>query len=90
MEAPQRINLRYKINLNLRSGVQIKCLPNSLDLLVIRNVTINLRTEKVLIHQRRSQLVESVVKSTKVSALRGQIIALVVARLVTKSKIVQT
>ena len=40
--------------------------------------------EKVIIHQRRNKLVESMVKSTMVSALGGQLIALVVLRVVTK------
>ena len=70
MEAPQRIGLRYKISLNLRSEVQIESLPNSQELVVIGCLTLNLRKKHVRIHQRRSQLVESVVKSTMVSALR--------------------
>ena len=84
IEDPQRIDLRYKISLNLRSRVQIKSLPNSQELVVIGCLNQNLRREKVLIKQWRSQLVESVVKSTMVSALRGRIIALVVAGVVTK------
>ena len=79
IEDPQRIDLRYKISLNLRSRVQIKSLPNSQELVVIGCLTLNLRREKVLIHQWRSQLVESVVKTTMVSSLIGRIIALVVA-----------
>ena len=84
METPQRIGLRYKISLNLRSGVQIKSLPNSQELVVIRCLTLNLRREKVLINQRISHLVENVVKNTMVSALSGRIISLVVERVVTK------
>ena len=72
MEAPKGIGLRYKISLNLRSGVQIKSLPNSQELVVIGCLTLNLRRENVLIHQRRSQLVKSLVKSTMVSALRDE------------------
>ena len=68
MEAPQTIGLRYKIILNLRCGVQIKSLPNSQELVVIGCLTLNLRIENVIIHQRISQLVECVVKSTTVSA----------------------
>ena len=90
MEAPQRIGLRYKIILNLRSGVEIKSLPNSQELMVIGFLTLDLRREKVLIHQRRSQLMESVVKRTMLSALRGWIIVVVVARVFTKLQIVQT
>ena len=90
MEAPQRNRLEIKIRLNLRSGVQIKSLQNSQDLVVIGCLTLNLRREKVLIHQRRRQLVEGVVKSTMVSALRGWIISFVVPRVVTKLEIVQT
>ena len=84
MEVIQRIGLRYKISLNLRSGVQIKSLQNSQELVVIGCLTLNSRREKVLIHQMRSQLVESVARSTMVIALRGRIIALVVERVVTK------
>ena len=84
MEAPQLIGFRYKISPNLRSGVQIKSLPISQDLVVIRCLTLNVRRERVLINQRRIQLVESVVKNTMVSALRGRIISLVVERVVTK------
>ena len=63
MEAFKGISLRYKISLNLRSGVQIKSLQNSEDLVVIGRQTLNLRREKVLNHQRRRQVVESVVKA---------------------------
>ena len=83
-EASERIGLRYKIFLNLRSGVQIKSLPNYQELVVIGCLTLNLRRENVLIHQRISQLVECVVKKSMAIALKGRIIALVVARAVTK------
>ena len=84
MEAPQIKGLRYKIGLNLRSRVQIKSLQNFQELVVIGCLTLNLRMEKVLIHQRRSQVVEGEVKRTLMSAFRGRIIALVVDRVVTK------
>ena len=71
IEAPQRIGLKYKISLNLRSGAQIQSISNSKELVVIGCLTLNLEREKVLIRQRRSQLIESVVKSTMMSALRG-------------------
>ena len=90
MEAPQRISLRYRISLNLRSKVKIKSLHNSKQLLGIGCLTLHFRREKLLIHQKRSQIVESVVKIKMVSALRGLIVALVVERVVTKSEIVQT
>ena len=84
MEAPQIIGLRYKIGLNLTSRVQIMSLQNFQELVLIGCLTLNLRMEKVLIHQRRSQVVEGEVKSTLMSAFRGRIIALVVDRVVTK------
>ena len=68
MEAPQIIGLRYKISLNLRSRVQIQSPQNSQELVVRRCLTLNLRKEKVLIHQWRSQLVECAVKSSMGSA----------------------
>ncbi len=84
MEAPQKIGFKYKISLDLRNAVQIKSLPNFQELVVIGCLTLNLRREKVQIHQMRSQLVESVVRNTMMIALRGPIIALVVARVVTR------
>ena len=90
IEVPQRIGLRYKTSLDLRSRFQIKSLHNLQELVVIGCITLNSRREKVLIHQIRSQLVESVVKITMVIALMGWIIALVVERVVTKWDIVQT
>ena len=84
IEALQTIGMTYKISLNLRTKDQIKSLRISQDLVVIGCLTINLRREKVLIHQRRSQLVQTVLKSTMVSALRGWIIVLVVERRVKK------
>ena len=62
IESSQRIGLIYKININVRRRVQIKSVPNSQYLVVIGCLTLNLRREKVLIHQKRSQLVVSVVK----------------------------
>ena len=84
MEALQRMGLRYKISLNLRSGVKIRSLENSQKLVVIGSLTLYLRREKVQIHQRRRELVECDVKSSMVSSLRGRIIDLVVATVVTK------
>ena len=84
MKILQRIGLRYKTSLNLRTVFLINSLPNSQMLVVIGCLTLNSRREKVLIHQIRSQLVESVVKITMVIALMGWIMALVVERVVTK------
>ena len=84
MESSQRIGLIYKININVRRRVQIKSVPNSQYLVVIGSLTLNLRREKVLINQKGSQLMESVVKSHMVSDLRGWIISLVVESVVTK------
>ena len=84
IESSQRIGLIYKININVRSRVQIKSVPNSQYLVVIGFLTLNSKRKKVLIHQIRSQLVESVEKNIMVIALRGRIISLVVERVVTR------
>ena len=80
MEFLQRINLKYMTSADLRIGFLIKSLKNSQKLLVIGCLTLNSKRVKVLIHQMGSQLVESVVKSTMLIALRGWIISLVVKR----------
>ena len=84
IEVLQRIGLKYKTSLDLINVFQIKSLPSSQKLVVIECLTLYSRGEKVLNHQSRSQFVESVVKSTMVVTLKGYIIALVVARVVTK------
>ena len=90
MELPQRIGLGYKTSLNFGSEFQIKYLPNSQVLVVIGCLTIYSRGEKVLKTKWEANLEECVVKSTTVIALRVRIIALVVARVVTRWEIVQT
>ena len=84
MEVHQRIGLTYKTSLNLRSGFQIKSIQNSQELVLIGCITLYSIREKVIIHQMRTQRVESIVIITMVICLRGRIIALVVARVVTK------
>ena len=79
MEAPQRIYLRYKISLNLRSGVKNQ-LPTKFPRARPNRVSNpKFKKGKVLIFQERSQLVESVVKSSMVRDVRGRIISLVLA-----------
>ena len=90
MEAPQGIGLTYKKILNLISVVQIKSVQNSQELVVIGCLTLNIIRENVLIHRRSIQLVVIVVKITMVSDIRGGIISLVLAKVVTKLEIVQT
>ena len=80
----QKIGMRYKTSLDLRRGFRIKSLKNSQELVVIGCRTLKSRRKKLLIHQIRSQLVDSVVKSTMVISLRKRIIALVVATVVTR------
>ena len=53
-------------------------------LVVIGRLTLSSIREKILKNQPRIQLLESVARSTMVIALRGQIIILVVQRVVTK------
>ena len=84
IEVPQRIGLRYKTSLDLRSGFQFKYLPSSQKIVVIGCLTLNSIREKVLIHQPRSQVVESVARSTMVIALRGHIIIWVMVRVGTR------
>ena len=84
MKALLRIDLIHKISskFNKRGSNQFPTeFPRASG---DRVPNLNLRREKVLINQTRSQLVDSMVKSTIVSALRGRIIALVVSRMVTK------
>ena len=90
IEVLQIIGFKYNSSLHLRSGFLIKSLLNSQKLMVIGCLTLNSIREKVLIYQMRSQLVETVVKSTTVIVLRGQIIALVVERVITRCDIGQT
>ena len=80
----QRIGLRYKTSVDLTSGFLIKFIPISLRLVCIGCLTLRLKRERVLFHQSRSELVEIVARSTMVIALRGWIIALVVAIVVTR------
>ncbi|TMX04404.1 hypothetical protein EJD97_008955 [Solanum chilense] len=72
--------LEIPASLYLRSGFLIKSLSNSQKLVMIGCLVLNSRREKVLIHQMGSQIMESVMKSTMVISLRGQIIALIVER----------
>ena len=81
MEVLQIIGLKYK-TLYLRNGFLIKFHTISRRLVITRIINGELRRENLVIHQRRKQLVESVIKTTMVVGLRGQIIALVVERLV--------
>ena len=90
MDVLRRICLKYKTSLDLRRGFLIKYPPCSQKLVVIGCLNINSRRERVLIHQPRSQLVECVARSTMVIASWGRIIALVVARVVTRWEIIQS
>ena len=58
IEVLQRIGLRYKTRLDLRSEFQVKSLPSFERLVVIGYLTLNSKRKKVLIHQSRRQLVE--------------------------------
>ena len=78
MEVLQRIGITYKTNLDLRTGIQVKSHPSSKNIVVIVCLTLNSRREKVQIHQLRSQLVESVARSTMVTAFIGCIIVFIV------------
>ena len=67
----QRIGFRYKKSLGLRSGFQVKFLQSSQRLVLIGCLTLSSRRDKVSIHQPRSQLVESVARSTMVVVKEG-------------------
>ena len=84
IEVLQRIGLKYKTSLNLRSEFLIKSLHNSQEIVVIGCPTLNSRRENVLINQMRKKLVESVVKSTMLIALRGLILSLVLEIVLTR------
>ena len=64
MEVLQRISLRYKTRLGLRSGFLIKYLPSFPRLGMIGCLTITLRREGILVHPTRSLHVPSVEKGT--------------------------
>ena len=78
-----------KTSLGVRRGLLINFLPNFPRLVMIGCLNLSLKREKVLAHQARSQLVESVARSTMVSALLGWTIALGVARIATRLGISQ-
>ena len=85
----QRVGLIFRTSLGFIRGPLIKFLPGSLRLIMIGFLTLSLKIEKVLAHQTRSQLVESVARSIMVIALLGRTIALGVARIATRLRIAQ-
>ena len=89
MEVLQTIGLIYKTRLDYRRGFLIMFLTSSLRLVVIGCPTIILVREKVLLHQSRSQLVESVARSTMVIFLRERTIVLVMVKVGTRLGISQ-
>ena len=72
--------LEIQDSLYLRRGFLIKFLPSSLRQVVIGCLTVSLRKENLLVHKSRSQLVESVARSTMVIDLRGYTGLLVVVK----------
>ena len=88
MEVLKRIGLKYKTRLDLRSKFLIKFLPSSPSLVVIGCLTLSLKRERVLLHQPKIQLVESVARSTILIVLRGWSIVLVVVKVGTRLGIV--
>ena len=81
MEVLQREGLKYKISLDLRRGFLTKFLLSFLSLGMIGCLNLSLNMEGILVHQPKSQLVESVARITKVIDLRGRTIVLVVVKL---------
>ena len=80
----QKLSLRYKTSLDLIRGLQFKYLPKSQNVVVIGCLTLNPRTEKVLIHQPRIKFVGSVATNTMVIVLTGHIIVFVVEIFLTR------
>ena len=70
--------------LGSKIGCQIKFLPSYLRLLIVGCLTLILQRERVLVHQPRSQLVESVGRIIMVIASLWQTIALVMERAATR------
>ena len=79
-----RIGLRFKTSLGSRIGCPIKFLLSYLRLGMIGCLTLILISEGILVHQQRSQLVESVARITIVIVLREHIIVLVVVKVRTR------
>ena len=86
MEVLQRIGLRYKTSLGLRSRFQVNFLPSSQSLVVIGCLTLSLKTKGILVHEQSSQLGNGVARSIMVIALREWIIVLVLVKVGTKSR----
>ena len=80
----QRDGLISKTILSSRRGFLIKFLSSSLSLGMIGCLTVRPEREKLLAHQTRNKLVESVARSTIVISLREQIIILVFVKVDTK------
>ena len=80
MEVLQMEDLRYKTRLDSRIRFLIKFLISFLSLGIIGCLTLSLKRERVLVHQPKSTLAESVVRSTMIIVLRGQIFVLAVVK----------
>ena len=61
-----KVGLTFKTRLDLRRVLPIKFLPNFPRLGIIGCITLSLKREEVLAHQKRSRLVKSVARSIMV------------------------
>ena len=75
-----RLVLMFKTRLSLTRGFQIRFLLISPKIAMIVVVSLNLKMGEILIHQKRDQLVVSVVGNMWVNVLLGLIVAMVVRR----------
>ena len=87
MEDLQREGLRFKTSIGARIGCLIKFFLSFISLGMIWFPTLSRKRERVLVHQLKNQLVESVARSTMVIVLKGQFIILAVVKVVIRSGI---
>ena len=80
MEDLQREGLRFKTSIGARIGCLIKFFLSFISLGMIWFPTLSRKRERVLVHQLKNQLVESVARSTMVIDLRGYTGLLVVVK----------
>ena len=78
-----RVGLMFKTSLSLRRGFQSKFLLISPRIAMIEVLILNLKRGEMLIHQKRDQLVVSVVRNMRVNVLLGLIVAMVVSKVAT-------
>ena len=76
----QRVGLMFKTSLSLRRGFQKRFLLISPRILMIEVLILHIKRKEMLIHQKRDQLVVSVVRRMGESALLELLVTMVVER----------